>query len=147
MLHVETGDGTRYEVPAVWLRDQCSCSQCRHPSGQRLYEVVDLALDPRVNFASVDGDEIQLRFAPHGHTGRLLLSELIERARAGPKPVTTWDAELSDLAWHDFDAVCDDHSERLSFLTDCEEFGFSPTPTWTRCVRASRCSNARSPDP
>ena len=28
-------DGTTSFWPAIWLRDQCACPQCRHPSGQR----------------------------------------------------------------------------------------------------------------
>ena len=124
-LRIHTSDGARYEIPAVWLRDQCSCSLCRHPSAQRLYEVVDLDLDTRLDSASVDGDEIRVRFAPDEHAGWMRLSELAARASARPRAVNTWDAESSDLAWHDFDAITDDPSELSSFLADCDEFGFS----------------------
>ena len=124
-LRIHTSDGARYEIPAVWLRDQCSCSTCRHPSGQRLYEVVDLPLDTYLESAIVEGDEVQLRFAPDGHAGRVFVSELVQRVNARPRAVTTWDAESSDLGWHDFDAVSDDPSELFSFLADCDEFGFS----------------------
>ncbi len=125
-LRIHTSDGAHYEIPAVWLRDQCSCSTCRHPSGQRLYEVVDLPLDTRIwNLPTSTAMRFNLRFAPDGHAGQILVSELVQRANARPRTVTTWDAESADLAWHDFDAVTDDPSELFSFLADCDEFGFS----------------------
>ena len=124
-LRIHTSDGAHYEIPAVWLRDQCSCSTCRHPSGQRLHEVVDLPLDTRMESAQVDGDEVHLEFAPDGHAGQILISEIVQRANARARSVTTWDAESADLAWHDFNAVADDPSELFSFLADCDEFGFS----------------------
>ncbi|WP_257275299.1 gamma-butyrobetaine hydroxylase-like domain-containing protein, partial [Endozoicomonas sp. SESOKO4] len=30
-----------------WLRDNCPCHQCRHESGQRLIEVMDVSMDIR----------------------------------------------------------------------------------------------------
>jgi gamma-butyrobetaine dioxygenase len=124
-LRIHASDGAHYEIPAVWLRDQCSCSTCRHPSGQRLFEVADLPLDTRLESAHVDGDQVQLEFSTDGHRGQTFISEIVLRENARPRTVTTWDAESADLAWHDFDAVIDDPSELFSFLADCDEFGFS----------------------
>jgi gamma-butyrobetaine dioxygenase len=59
------------DVPSLWLRDACSCSECRDEfSGQRLRGV--LALDAETDVASWRhvGDEIEVTFTPDGHVSR-----------------------------------------------------------------------------
>jgi gamma-butyrobetaine dioxygenase len=59
------------DVLPLWLRDACSCSECRDEfSGQRLRGV--LTLDPHTEVASwnSDGDEIEVTFTPDGHVAR-----------------------------------------------------------------------------
>lgn len=58
-------------VHALWLRDACSCGECRDQfSGQRLRGV--LTLDPRTDISSWrdDGDDIEVTFTPDGHVSR-----------------------------------------------------------------------------
>ena len=59
------------DVAPLWLRDACSCGECRDEfSGQRLRGV--LALDAHTDIASwhTDGDEIEVTFTPDGHVSR-----------------------------------------------------------------------------
>ncbi len=49
-------DGTTSFWPAIWLRDQCPCAQCRHPSGQRLFEIVDLPEQPQIERIAMQAD-------------------------------------------------------------------------------------------
>ena len=49
-------DGTTSFWPAIWLRDQCACPQCRHPSGQRLFEIVDLPEQPQIERIAMQTD-------------------------------------------------------------------------------------------
>jgi gamma-butyrobetaine dioxygenase len=56
------------DVPPLWLRDACSCGECRDAfSGQRLRGV--LTLDAQTGIASWrdDGDDIEVTFTPDGH--------------------------------------------------------------------------------
>ena len=65
------------DVPPLWLRDACSCGECRDDfSGQRLRGV--LTLDPETAVASWrnDGDDIEVTFTPDGHVSRFSRSWL-----------------------------------------------------------------------
>jgi gamma-butyrobetaine dioxygenase len=73
--------GADRDVPALWLRDACSCSECRDAfSGQRLRSV--LALDDQTGIGSWrdDGDEIEVTFTPDGHVSRFSRSWLTANA-------------------------------------------------------------------
>jgi gamma-butyrobetaine dioxygenase len=53
--------------PAIWLRDNCSCPECRDPrNGQKLFGITDL--DPDVSVTSIDGTTVTFS---DGHVGRL----------------------------------------------------------------------------
>lgn len=65
------------DVPPLWLRDACTCAECRDEfSGQRLRGVLDL--DPRSEVASWRdaGDLIEVTFAPDGHVAKISRSWL-----------------------------------------------------------------------
>ncbi|MCU1396567.1 MAG: Gamma-butyrobetaine dioxygenase [Ilumatobacteraceae bacterium] len=69
------------ELPALWLRDACACGECRHAgSGQRLRSV--LSLDPHTTVAAtvVDGDDVEVVFAPDGHVAHFSLGWLSANA-------------------------------------------------------------------
>ena len=69
------------DVPPLWLRDACTCGECRDEfSGQRLRSV--LTLDPHTCIASWrnDGDDIEVTFAPDGHVSRFSRSWLVANA-------------------------------------------------------------------
>ncbi len=69
------------DVDPLWLRDACSCSECRDEfSGQRLRGV--LTLDPHTDIASWrdDGDDIEVTFTPDGHVSRFSRSWLAANA-------------------------------------------------------------------
>ena len=54
---------------AVWLRDNCPCGECRHPSGQRLLDSVAIPDDLELaDVERVDGSFV-VRFTD-GHVGR-----------------------------------------------------------------------------
>jgi gamma-butyrobetaine dioxygenase len=56
------------DAPAIWLRDNCSCSECRHPgNGQKLFNIGDLAEGIRVDEVHEDDGMVHVRFAPDGH--------------------------------------------------------------------------------
>jgi gamma-butyrobetaine dioxygenase len=69
------------DVPALWLRDACSCGECRDAfSGQRLRSV--FTLDAKTGIASWrdDGDVIEVTFTPDGHVSRFSQSWLTANA-------------------------------------------------------------------
>jgi gamma-butyrobetaine dioxygenase len=55
-------------IPAIWLRDNCPCPQCRDPAtGERLVSITDLPADVSVVTARQSGDRIEVVFGPDGH--------------------------------------------------------------------------------
>jgi gamma-butyrobetaine dioxygenase len=55
-------------LPAVWLRANCPCADCRDPgSGQRLVAVTDLPADVTVAEALASDDAVEVIFGPDGH--------------------------------------------------------------------------------
>jgi gamma-butyrobetaine dioxygenase len=54
--------------PAVWLRHNCPCPDCRDPvTGQRLVEITQLSNGPVATVTAEFADSIEVTFAPDGH--------------------------------------------------------------------------------
>ena len=54
--------------PAIWLRDNCPCPDCRVPgSGQKLFQITDLPEDLVVTAVEEDAATVTVTFGPDGH--------------------------------------------------------------------------------
>ena len=54
--------------PAVWLRHNCPCPDCRDPvTGQRLVEITQISNGPLATVTAEFADSIEVTFAPDGH--------------------------------------------------------------------------------
>jgi gamma-butyrobetaine dioxygenase len=54
--------------PAVWLRHNCPCPDCRDPvTGQRLVDITQLSNGPLATVTAEFADSIEVTFAPEGH--------------------------------------------------------------------------------
>jgi gamma-butyrobetaine dioxygenase len=54
--------------PAVWLRHNCPCPDCRDPAtGQRLVEITQISNGPWATVTAEFADSIEVTFAPDGH--------------------------------------------------------------------------------
>jgi gamma-butyrobetaine dioxygenase len=54
--------------PAVWLRHNCPCPDCRDPvTGQRLVDIAQLSNGPLATVTAEFADSIEVTFAPEGH--------------------------------------------------------------------------------
>jgi gamma-butyrobetaine dioxygenase len=57
--------------PAVWLRDNCPCRECRDPdSGQKLFQITDLPAELVVAAVEEGPDSVTVVFGPDGHRSR-----------------------------------------------------------------------------
>ena len=119
----EWDDGHRSVFHGLWLRDNCACGDCRHPSGQRLVEVRTLASSPRVLEATSSDGIVRARF-DDGHTATWPSAWLREHcycgdhASSGARP-HLWDARLQDsLPEFGYDDL-------TGWLTAVEELGFA----------------------
>lgn len=75
-LHLKVGD-IQVNIAAIWLRDSCPCPESRAENGQKLFNIVDLPSNARVERAQVVGRGIEVEFAPDGHRGVFDIEALI----------------------------------------------------------------------
>ena len=104
------------DAPAIWLRDNCSCAECRHPgNGQKLFNIGDLAEGIRVDEVREHNGMVHVRFAPDGHAsvfdGDWLRSWLTDASEAPADPRADdakqiWDATtlgpVPEANWADY---------------------------------------------
>jgi hypothetical protein len=54
--------------PAVWLRHNCPCADCRDPvTGQRLTEITAIPNGCGVTVVTESADSVSVEFTPEGH--------------------------------------------------------------------------------
>jgi gamma-butyrobetaine dioxygenase len=87
------------DVAPLWLRDACSCGECRDAfSGQRLRSVLKLDADTEIASWQIHGDDIEVTFAPDGHVSRFSRSWLDANA-PGKADVFDDRSERNRPAW------------------------------------------------
>jgi gamma-butyrobetaine hydroxylase len=68
-LRIGWEDGHESRFHAIWLRDNCQCADCRHPSGQRLLDTRAIRNDVALTSARAENGSVAATFAD-GHGGR-----------------------------------------------------------------------------
>src|SRR5437763_12050693 len=115
-----TIEGVRFH--ALWLRDNCPCSECRHESGQRLLDTRSLPDDLAI--VAVEGRTVSFS---DGHVSSFDAGWL--RANAGeaqPRPRTLWGAELQEeLPVARYDDVAVGGPALRDWLAAVDELGFA----------------------
>ncbi|MBS0364630.1 MAG: TauD/TfdA family dioxygenase [Proteobacteria bacterium] len=125
-LTVEWSDGGRSEYPSLWLRDNLAQDRDAH-SGQRLVDIVDLPLQPRIRSAAHDNGGVRIDWedepAPATFSSRWLAAHAAGRGAPPPQlQVREWlmGAGLTarrDFAWGQPAVLAADPSQRLAWLT------------------------------
>ena len=98
------------DLPAPWLRDNCSCQDCRHQgNGQRLRSVLELPDDIEIIGISEEDRVITVEFSD-GHIGTMNVEELVSMrnipidARASSSKIL-WNASdetVSPFNWAEY---------------------------------------------
>ena len=79
-----TASGRRLRFPAVWLRDNCPCTECQDPgSGQKLRDITEIPNDLGVAASENAGESVLVTFAPDGHRSAFSRSWLAGHALDG----------------------------------------------------------------
>jgi gamma-butyrobetaine dioxygenase len=124
-LTIAWPSGVESHFHALWLRDNCACSECRHESGQRLLDTRSLLDDLAVVEASVDGS-VRVVFSD-GHAGTFEADWL--EAHAGPQAPRRrrlWGAELqADLPSARYEEVAAGGRALRDWLAAVDELGFA----------------------
>jgi gamma-butyrobetaine dioxygenase len=126
-------------LPALWLRDNCGCADCRDPrNGQKLFQITDLpeglavATETRLADAADGAPGWEVVWAPDGHRSSYAESWLApqrqpERDRRAEDAKTLWQAAdlagaLPSAAWTDYR---NDPAVRLRILDAVGRLGFA----------------------
>jgi gamma-butyrobetaine dioxygenase len=112
-------------VPAVWLRHNCPCPDCRDPvTGQRLVEITEISNGTVASVTAELADSLEVTFTPGGHRSVFSRAWLA----ANGNPVSQRDAhDASDprtedgkVAWRAADLAALPAADWASYLTDDE---------------------------
>jgi gamma-butyrobetaine dioxygenase len=120
-------DGRRGRFPAMWLRDNCPCPECRDPgTGQRLLTLLAIPEESAPGeVALTPAGELEVVWTPDGHRSRYAAGWL-RRYTQPPRrrlPVL-WDAhlELPRFAW---DRVRAEERAQYDWLVAVRDLGFA----------------------
>ena len=137
--------GRRLRFPAVWLRDNCPCTECQDPgSGQKLKDITQIPNDLGVAASENAGESVLVTFAPDGHRSTFSRSWLATCALDGyadsdgrteddkdlwlaadlaPRNPTT-PANLPQASWPRYLDRPDSGTDRIRALEDVLRLGF-----------------------
>lgn len=113
----------------LWLRDNCRCGHCLHPSGQRLHETWQL--DPGIRPRRVQSDDTALHILwEDGHESRYAAEFLARCAydrRTFDRPVPRlWSSDLDTSGvTFGYAQVAADKRARLAWLQAVRDHGFA----------------------
>lgn len=132
MLTVDWLGGGSDPFHYVWLRDNCPCPRCLHPSGQRLVDILDLPADAAPRMVTLDeAGALVIRWDPDGHESRYA-GAWLRRHAYGPEaraarrhePIL-WDARLTPLPETDWPSLASDIGIELRWLGALRDHGFA----------------------
>mmetsp|Transcript_5144 Transcript_5144/g.12089 ORF Transcript_5144/g.12089 Transcript_5144/m.12089 type:complete len:408 (-) Transcript_5144:327-1550(-) len=125
---LEFDDGTKLEVPTVYLRDSCRCPECFHPSTlQRRVSVLNQPGITDIEEARVQQGALSVLWKG-GHHTKLDAQWLLRNTRRQDQPVTAWTApwmyDNLDRITFGFQDVIDDPSVCEAWLQAFKTYGF-----------------------
>jgi gamma-butyrobetaine dioxygenase len=129
-LAVRWADGLRSRYAAIWLRDNCPCSQCCHPSGQRLLDTITIPDDVAPVSALLSNDGLALEWND-GHQSALSPAWLRAHSPSlstdrRSKGETLWDARIRErLPEGRFAEVSSSEARLRDWLVAVDRFGFA----------------------
>jgi gamma-butyrobetaine dioxygenase len=120
-------DGQSERFPAIWLRDNCPCAECRDPgTGQRLLTLLSVPEEIAPGEAAVtESGDLEVVWTPGGHRSRYAAAWLRRYADVPARraPVL-WDGAFSPprFAW---EAVRSDEEAQYRWLAAVRDYGFA----------------------
>ena len=115
----------------LWLRDHCPCSECRHPSGQRILETWQLDADIKVESYEITETGLEIRWAgPQQHlshfTAQYLLANSYDKPQIPTENTHTWGAELTgNLPSYDYNQVIARDDVKAQWLDAVTKYGIA----------------------
>ena len=134
-LTVEWADGRASEFLSIWLSDNRPGNRDAF-SGQRMIDILDLPLEPRIRSAVIQSDAVWIQWEGHSQATAFELSWLARHApgegsyRAPELAARLWleggNLEASkDFAWSTVSEIRNNPAARLTWLTDLLKDGIA----------------------
>jgi hypothetical protein len=133
-INIVWSDGRCSVFHHIWLRDNCTCSQCGDRSGGHRYLELG-SIDPEItpDEVSIDpsgalliqwaGDDHLTTYSPGWLRANCYSSESLAERRQQP---VLWDSTLNDkIPEWDYDRVVDDELFRLQMFQHINDYGFA----------------------
>jgi gamma-butyrobetaine hydroxylase len=130
LLDLAWDDGHHSSFHAIWLRDNCACTACRHPSGQRLLDTRQIPDAPTITAARAAEGSVEVSFAD-GHEAEWDASWLREHCYCDKEPHGAssrrlWDASIGpDLPVWPYDDVAAGGEPLRAWLEAVDSLGFA----------------------
>jgi gamma-butyrobetaine dioxygenase len=129
-LRIAWADGHASVFHALWLRDNCTCPECRHSSGQRLLDTRSIPDDLSLSSAQAANGVVEAAF-DDGHRARWEPQWLRAHCSCPDEPSAAarrrlWAAELqSELPTFRYDEVAAGGARLRDWLAAVDEVGFA----------------------
>ena len=129
-LRIGWDDGHESRFHAIWLRDNCQCPDCRHPSGQRLLDTRRIPTDLALASARAENGAVAATFAD-GHAGTWDASWLRAHCYCGGEAAPArarrlWDSSIQhSLPVRRYVDVAQGGSVLRDWLAAVDELGFA----------------------
>jgi gamma-butyrobetaine dioxygenase len=119
-LEVRWPSGDCSRLPYLWLRDNCSCEECRViQTSERRFMISDVPVDIAPIATSLDGDDLTVTW-PDGHESRYSGAEIRDLSKKLQPSWSPWDADYSPRRYR-FDAFL--HDDQVAAKTIREFLG------------------------
>jgi len=115
----------------LWLRDNCPCSDCRHPSGQRILETWQLDANIEIESYSISEAGLEVRWAdPQQHvshfSAQFLLANSYDNPRIPTDNIHKWGSELTEnLPSYDYNQVITEDNVKAQWLDAVTKYGIA----------------------
>jgi gamma-butyrobetaine dioxygenase len=111
------------EVSSAWLRNQCACASCLHPSGQRLLDPATISPDLQVGRYEQRDRSLHVWWTPDDHESVYVIESLL--ASSASPAVDTWDrSTFAAPPTSTHEAVVAHADALLAWLRDVDGRGF-----------------------
>jgi len=89
-VQIVSGTNTRFELPNLWLRDNCLCDECRNvQTEEKLFILSTVSCDLTPSMVELTEDMLSIGW-PDGHQSDYVLADILELSKERHAPTMSW---------------------------------------------------------
>ena len=90
-VQIVSGTNTRFELPNLWLRDNCLCDECRNvQTEEKLFILSTVSCDLTPSMVDLTEDMLSIGW-PDGHQSDYVLADILELSKERHAPTMSWE--------------------------------------------------------